>query len=125
MRGKLGILFVFFIVIFLSSCKNEQPILIGFSNTISGVSSELGVNAMYGAEMAVLEINENGGIHGRQVELVIRDDEGDMETAIAVDNELKDLGCVAIIGHGLSSVASGIVENANKNDIELHPKTWT
>jgi len=112
---------LFFLIILpvLFSCQKNDPILIGFSNQLSGSQSALGVDSMYGALLAVNEINENGGINGRQVKLIIRDDKGDPSLAVEIDNELKDLGCVAIIGHGTSSMASATKANADLNDILL------
>lgn len=119
MRNQLIIMVCVVLSIFLSSCKNNDPICIGFSNELSGSNSALGVEAMYGATMAIDKINESGGVNGRMIELIIRDDKGDVETAIEVDNELKEIGCNVIIGHGTSKMASATIENANKNDILL------
>lgn len=119
MRNKLFILVCFVLTVFLSSCENNAPIYIGFSNELSGSNSALGVEAMYGATMAVDKINEAGGVNGQMIELIIRDDKGDIDTAIEVDNELKELGCNVIIGHGTSKLASATIENANENDILL------
>ncbi|OPX90066.1 MAG: hypothetical protein A4E53_01281 [Pelotomaculum sp. PtaB.Bin104] len=44
-------------------------------------------------------INASGGIGGRKIELLIRDDRGLSEKAQEVDRELIQAGVVAIIGH--------------------------
>jgi len=116
---RIFILIMLFSLPLLSSCKNDETIKIGFAGQISGVNSELGVDARYAAKLAVNEINDNGGINGKKLELIVKDDKGNPETAVKVDNELKDEGCVAIIGHGLSQVYESIIANANKNDILL------
>lgn len=115
MMKKLLIL----LTLLLSACQEQEPIIIGFSATLSGTNAAIGVQEMYGAELAVDTINESGGINGRQVVLAIRDDLNDPEVAVAIDNELNNLGAVAIIGHGFSNVAEATVNNANENNILL------
>lgn len=111
---KLLIVFL----LLLSACETK-PILIGYGNSLSGSNASLGVEGMYGVQLAIKEINANGGIDGRILELIVKDDKGNSLEAVRVDNEMKDEGVVAIIGHGYSKVASAIVDNANKNDILL------
>jgi len=54
------------IIFVLSGCnKEKETIKIGFIGTLSGNYSEVGVNTMYGVQMAVDEINENGGVDGQ------------------------------------------------------------
>lgn len=119
MKAKLTVVALLFMVTVLSSCKNNQPICIGFSNDLSGSNSALGVESMYGAKLAVDEINEAGGVNGRMIELIIRDDMGDSSKAVEVDNELKAIGCNVIVGHGISALAEQTIDNANDNDILL------
>lgn len=122
---KISLLILVSVLLLLSSCAKEEPIKIGYANVLTTGYGYLGVDGMYGAQLAVKEINENGGINGRKLELIVKDDEGDPQKAVQVDNELKEEGVVAIIGHGLSSVAASIVDNANENDIFLLSPTIT
>lgn len=118
-RKSLIVLLLMVLLPIFSSCQTKSDIIIGFSGQITGATSQLGIDSMYGAQFAVSKINEAGGVNGRMLKLEIRDDEGDPTKAVAVDNELKDAGAVAIIGHGLSKVSASIVANANENDILL------
>ncbi|PAT01958.1 hypothetical protein CI105_03620 [Candidatus Izimaplasma bacterium ZiA1] len=115
---KLLILFLTAIASFsLAGCKKEKEnILIGFSATLTGTYSEVGVSEMYGVEFAIHLINENGGVNGRQLELIVKDDLFDETTAIENDNELIDKGVVAIIGHSLSQLGVSTVQNINEKD---------
>lgn len=117
---KLIFVSISIIVLILSSCSKEEEILqIGFVGTLTGAYASVGISEMYGAEMAVNEINLNGGINGKQVQLVIKDDEANPEIAVQVDNELKEMGINIIIGHSLSIVAEAALANAEINDILL------
>lgn len=83
----------------LLSCTAGKPIKVGFSACLTGLKSDLGVNAMYAVQLAVDEANTAGGVRGRKLELVIRDDKADPDRAIECDRELTEAGVVAIIGH--------------------------
>ncbi len=83
----------------LNGCADRKPIYVGFAGELTGKYSDLGVHGRNGAQLAVDEINEAGGISGRRIELLTRDDLGTPEGAQAVDRELIDAGVVAIIGH--------------------------
>lgn len=126
MKKKILIILCFILFIPLLSCKSNEPILIGFSNELSGSQNTLGVDAMYGALLAVEYINENGGINGRPIKLLIEDDYGDKDKAVEADNKLIEQGCVAIIGHGISKLAEATVNNANeKNYLLISPTIST
>lgn len=82
----------------------SEPIRIGFVGTLTGTISDLGVQGRNGATLAVEEINEAGGVAGRELRLIARDDRGDPEEARRVDRELIDRGVAAIVGHMTSSM---------------------
>ncbi len=97
------IIFLFIIFIVLVQCVKPKPILIGFSGEITGRSSEIGVAARDGAILAVEEINKKGGINGKPLNLIIKDDKSIPDVAKQVDMELINEGVCAIIGHITSS----------------------
>lgn len=96
----------------LQGCERE-PIRIGFVGGISGRVADLGVGGRNGALLAVEERNARGGINGRPVELIIRDDEQDAATARRVTRELISLPVAALIGPMTSSMALTIVPMVN------------
>jgi len=122
---RFSIMMITLILIFpIISCTSENEVIkIGFSFELTGPNSELGRDAMYGSLMAIQEINDAGGIDGKKLELVIRDDLGNPDEGVKVDNELILEGCVAIIGHGTSFVATKTIENANTNNFILFSPT--
>jgi branched-chain amino acid transport system substrate-binding protein len=59
-----------------------------------------------GAELAVRDVNESGGINGQKLTLVIADDAGcDPKMAVEVANELARQGIVFVDGHYCSSAS--------------------
>jgi branched-chain amino acid transport system substrate-binding protein len=92
-----------------SNTKNptsqEGPIQIGVSIPVSGEAASYGEAAMGGLELAVKEINADGGINGREVELIIEDDKCSKDGSTVI-NKLSNIDKVdAIIGPICSSAA--------------------
>jgi branched-chain amino acid transport system substrate-binding protein len=96
----------------LYGCDRE-PIRIGFVGGMSGRVADLGVGGRNGALLAVEQRNAQGGINGRPVELIIRDDEQNAETAGKVTRDLVGRNVEAIIGPMTSSMAHAIVPIVN------------
>ena len=57
------------------SAQAADPIKIGVSGPFTGGSSSMGVSMRDGVRLAAEEINKSGGVLGRQIQLVERDDE--------------------------------------------------
>ncbi|MBF0572524.1 MAG: ABC transporter substrate-binding protein [Desulfamplus sp.] len=68
------ILFVMFssIFIFFSCTKEEPPVRIGAALALSGPAAYVGEEVRDGLTLAIDEINEQGGINGRKIELMVR-----------------------------------------------------
>lgn len=103
----------------LTGCANRGPVLLGFSGELTGRRGDLGVAARDGAQLAVDEINQQGGINGRPLKLIIKDDQGDPVVAQQVDRELIDTGVVAIIGHITSAQTAATLNQANQAKVVL------
>ena len=83
-----------------------EPIKIGLTGPFTGGSSSMGVSMRDGAKLAVAEINKNGGILGRPVQLVERDDEAKNEVGVQVAQELINKEqVVATLGFANTGVA--------------------
>ena len=121
------VLFIAFIIgLCLFACENKKPIKVGFSGCLTGRLSDLGISGRDSALMAVEEVNASGGINGRPVELIVKDDKYDADTAVRVDKELIEEGVVAIIGHMTSSMSIAVLPIINKEKIVLiSPTTST
>ena len=65
-----------------------DPIKIGLSGPFTGGSASMGVSMRDGARLAVEEINKAGGVLGRQIQLVERDDEAKNDVGVQVTQEL-------------------------------------
>jgi branched-chain amino acid transport system substrate-binding protein len=109
-----------------AGCGRQEPVRIGFAGGLSGRVADLGISGRDGAVLAVEAKNASGGIHGRAVELIVRDDKQDPETAVAVDRELLGLGVEAILGHMTSSMSMAAVHIVNESTaVMVSPTTTT
>lgn len=102
-----------------TGCKKEElePIKIGFIGVITGMYSTTGIRGRDAVILAVEQLNEQGGINGRQIELFIKDDKNDPDTAVKSFQELTEEGVVAIIGHTNSTNTMALLPHLNKTDI--------
>ncbi len=95
---------------------DRSPILVGISITLSGPEASVGQSVLNGVRMAVAERNAAGGIRGREVELLVKDDGGEPDLGIRNDLELLEAGVVAIWGHMPSRVTEPAVTAMAKVD---------
>ncbi|MCV6638952.1 ABC transporter substrate-binding protein [Candidatus Albibeggiatoa sp. nov. NOAA] len=114
---------LFISYLFLLTACTERPIYIGFVGEITGRHSTENVAARNGIELAVDLINEQGGIHGKSIKLIIKNDKGDPELAQQVDTELINQGVVAIIGHMASQPTIAALPQINYSQTILFSPT--
>jgi ABC-type branched-subunit amino acid transport system substrate-binding protein len=74
---------------------------------------EAGQHLLAGLELAAREVNAEGGIAGRPLELVVRDTAADPERAAAAVEELADQGVAALVGEYHSVVARAAATQAD------------
>src|SRR5690606_40915266 len=71
-----------------STAYTAETIKIGVSGPYTGGSSSMGVSMREGVRLAARDINANGGVLGRQLELIERDDEAKNERGVQIAQEL-------------------------------------
>lgn len=71
-----------------SSAYAADTIKIGLSGPFTGGSASMGVSMRDGVKLAVEEINKAGGVLGKQIQLVERDDEAKNELGVQIAQEL-------------------------------------
>lgn len=84
-----------------------EPILVGAVHDLSGAVGPYGVEMLKGAELAVAQFNEAGGLDGRPVELVAEDLASDRALIASAVQKLAGEGVVAI--HGPTSSTALVV----------------
>src|SRR5213076_3291559 len=83
-----------------------DPIKIGVDGPFTGGSSSMGVSMRDGVRHAVDEINKAGGVLGRPLQVVERDDEARNERGVQIAQELVNKEkVVAVVGYINTGVA--------------------
>ena len=99
----------------------DETFLIGGIGPLTGGAASYGVSVKNGAEVAVAEINEAGGVKVGdkkvKLELNFMDDEATPEKAVSAYNALFDAGVNAILGTVTSGAGFGIIELTKEDGI--------
>ncbi|WP_108165202.1 ABC transporter substrate-binding protein [Saccharospirillum sp. MSK14-1] len=103
---------------FSLAASAEDPIKIGLVAALSGQSAKSGEAITRGLTIAIEEINANGGVLGRPLELVRRDDESNPSKGLLAARELIQREQVAVLFGGLDTpVSLAIVPLANQMQV--------
>ncbi|MFG6489708.1 ABC transporter substrate-binding protein [Roseateles sp. BYS78W] len=101
---------------FAWSIQAAEPIKIGVSGPFTGGSSSMGVSMRDGVRLATDEINKAGGVLGRQLQLVERDDEAKNERGVQIAQELiskeKVAATVGYINTGVALASQRFYQDA-------------
>jgi branched-chain amino acid transport system substrate-binding protein len=93
-----------------------EPIKIGVAGPFTGGSSSMGVSMRDGVRLAAEEINKAGGVLGRQLQLVERDDEAKNERGVQIAQELinkeKVTATVGYINTGVALASQRFFQEA-------------
>jgi branched-chain amino acid transport system substrate-binding protein len=98
-----------------AATASAQDIRIGFHVPQTGFAAADGKSAMHGAELAVEQINAQGGVNGRKVALVVYDDQGRADQAQPIANRLLADGVKVVISgsySGPTRAAASIFQGA-------------
>lgn len=93
-----------------------DPIKIGVEGPFTGGSSSMGVSMRDGVRLAVTEINKSGGVLGRQLQIIERDDEAKNERGVQIAQELinkeKVTAAVGYINTGVALASQRFFQEA-------------
>lgn len=115
MRSKNRFFFRLLVVMFLQlsivlivpgMARSERPIKIGLIDAYSGGAAYTTKQALYGWQMVVDDFNAKGGLKGRKIELITRDDKFKADEALAHARELVLKERVDFLGGMINSGAA-------------------
>lgn len=98
-----------------SSSDGEGEIVVGILLPMTGANAPDGQDMYNGAVFAVEEINENGGVLGKKIKLVVEDDACDPQMATSAANKLVANQVTAVVGgycSGATLPATGVFNKA-------------
>lgn len=116
---KRNVMLISLLCLAMFGCnKKSDEIKIGVYGPFSGGSAPMGVSMRNGAKIAVEEINAAGGVLGKKLALVDRDDEAKNERGGQIMQELLDKeGVVAVLGPANTGVANASTQYTNQKKI--------
>ena len=125
MKRMAGLVAALAVTLTLVACgdggdSNTTPIAI--AGPVTGQYASFGTQMKSGAELAVADINEAGGVLGKQLSLAIGDDACDPKQAVAIANQLTGSGVALVAGHycsGSSIPASKVY--ADSDIVQISP----
>ena len=94
------------------SADAGETIKVGSLAPLTGSVSVYGISTTNGIKMAVDEINANGGVMGRQIELLTEDEKGEVQDAVNGYNKLISDGMVFLIGDVTSKPCDAVAKIA-------------
>ncbi len=105
------------ILLFTGCSKKSDTIKIGLAGVMTGPDGQIGSSMFHGSEIAIDEWNERGGVLGKKIEPILRDDEGKPHQAVAVAQEIASQEAAAVIGHFNSGCTIPASEIYHQNKI--------
>lgn len=97
--------------------KDSSTLLIGGIGPLTGDYANYGTSVQHGAEIAVEEINQAGGVNGYTFALSFQDSQGDPDSASAAYGKLMDNGMKVSLGAVLSGETQSVVAAAKDDGI--------
>ncbi|MBN9062480.1 MAG: ABC transporter substrate-binding protein [Rhizobiales bacterium] len=105
-----------------ATAQTGDPVRIAVLAPLSGFAAALGRDMAIGGQIAEDMINRNGGVLGRKVEVIARDDRGDANEAVAAVRELSGRGVSHFVGGPLTPTvlaAFGVLPSVNGSMIAI------
>jgi len=110
----------------LVGCEDKSPVTVALLAPLTGYSTELGNAGRNGVVLAVEQINANGGIRGRPIELRIYDVGWSPDSNERLIRTLLDSGVQYLLGPYTSNMAAGtLAAMQGRNALLLTPTMST
>ena len=100
-----------------SGASSDKVFKIGGIGPVTGAAAVYGLAVKNGAQIAVDEINADGGINGYQIEFNFQDDEHDAEKSVNAYNTLKDWGMQVLMGTVTSAPCVAVADKTNADNM--------
>ncbi|HXN55509.1 MAG TPA: ABC transporter substrate-binding protein [Myxococcales bacterium] len=109
-----------FVLVLVAAGASQAQVRVGVYGPMVGGSAQMGTSMRNGARLAVEQINASGGVLGKKIELVERDDEATPEKGIRAVHELLDKEkVVAVLGPINTAVADASVGYGNEKHVPV------
>jgi branched-chain amino acid transport system substrate-binding protein len=100
--------------------RAEEPVKMGMVEPLSGVYAALAQAEVNGARLALEEVNQSGGIVGRQAQLLVEDSANDIALGVAKTRQLIDRDQVDFIFGNVNSAVALAMTRVTAEKRKLH-----
>lgn len=108
------------LIVFAWSCTDTKTIKLGATFPLTGEVASYGVHAKNGIQLKTNELNAQGGINGKLVEIDYQDDKNSIKDAVSIFNRFATIDKYPVVfGSAGSSVSLALVPIANKQKVIL------
>ena len=99
------------------NASGGDTIKVGIIANTSGDSSQYGIAVSQGAKLYIKQLNEKGGINGKQIEVVEYDDKGATADAVNAYERMKSDGVTAVIGAVLTNTTLAVADKTYEDNM--------
>jgi branched-chain amino acid transport system substrate-binding protein len=100
-----------------TATSSDEPITIGQIVSLTGNYSPLGSENKKSVELAVEKVNRDGGVLGRKLEVVVKDDKSQPDQSVLAFNDLRGDDVSAVIGSPFSNSALATIPSVDRAEI--------
>jgi branched-chain amino acid transport system substrate-binding protein len=117
---RVAILLLAFCLFLPAGPQTTRRVKIGVFLSLTGSTAAYGISSLNAIKLATDEVNRNGGINGRQVELVVEDDHSNTDEVPGIVNKLiKEDKVDALIAEPISTRAMAAAPIAQQNRVVM------
>lgn len=102
-----------------TSSQDGDTIKIGFLGGKTGNHAHYGIETLKGMEMAVEKINNEGGVLGKEIDIVEGDHGSNISQAVSVTQKLITQGVAAIVGDPTTGITKSVAPICQENELIL------
>ncbi|MET3558297.1 branched-chain amino acid transport system substrate-binding protein [Streptococcus rupicaprae] len=96
-----------------------ETIKVGYNFELSGAVASYGITERNGADLAVEEINAAGGVDGKELEVISKDNKSETAESATVATSLVTEGANVVIGPATSGASAAATANLTKGGVPM------
>lgn len=102
-----------------AAAAGEAAIKVGVLGPLTGDVSVYGKAVVNGATLYLNKVNENGGINGKQIEIITMDEQGDATQAVTCFTKMCDQGITGLIGDVTTTPTLAVVAESQDYNMPM------
>ena len=107
------------------SAEGGATIKVGLLAPLTGDVSVYGIAVANGAALYIKQVNEAGGINGKQIDLIQMDEQGDATQAVTCFTQMVDQGITALIGDVTTTPTLAVVPQSQEYTLPMDSASAT